>query len=641
MADIQARTRHIIGTPADWAAHDLVLGNGEFALERNPNRVAAKIGDGAKKWSETPYFRPGYGIDVRDFNVKANSQNDQQADIERAIQAAQDEGIWCIDVEEQYTVFGTLSPPPGMTVRSKSGATHFFEAGNPQDAVKPGFIKPDAGGVNGPVMVLSAGMGIIGLTLEHQKLGGAKIATGGLLQWGRTGAIAENNINVERCTLIGHEIDWTTRKRRAGVECALLVSPVSAVGTQRYKAYINNLRMKNAYIGMMLGGQFNASQCYGLNFDEVYRSFWLEGGGGDNEVLGNTFHAVNGQNYPLPTVALTDQQVAALPIADRIREQQDLRFITSRDRVNENRLIGFYEGGGGAFDVTGEGLRQINYVDSLFINSFFPTEHPIGWSYHRLFSNRNFAPPVSEIVRSAQQQVTILEYEDDFKAVPTWGPNQRVNQGVGSDLEFSRTYTDATLLPTMNGGDAILANDPSTRRFALWRNPSISSDSFIAIKGELCIIINAGGGGNGMTVFQCDFLTGYSDSASPASSYWVHSANQFHKDPNNIIKSVWLSHPVGEPMCLGLTLGSQVVKPLSIHAAVKMKLYKGNNGIANFGDYFDVDWTMAAITPAQAAAAQKLTKPMSLSPLATDLATVIALANDLRGLMNTHSYLKL
>lgn len=57
MADTLARMRQIVGTTADWGAHDLVLGDGEVALERiDAATVRARIGDGVKPFSQAPYL---------------------------------------------------------------------------------------------------------------------------------------------------------------------------------------------------------------------------------------------------------------------------------------------------------------------------------------------------------------------------------------------------------------------------------------------------------------------------------------------------------------------------------------------------------------------------------------------------------
>jgi hypothetical protein len=56
MADINARTRLLIGTTADWAGHNLVLGLGELVLEQiGGGQLKMKAGDGATAYAGLPY----------------------------------------------------------------------------------------------------------------------------------------------------------------------------------------------------------------------------------------------------------------------------------------------------------------------------------------------------------------------------------------------------------------------------------------------------------------------------------------------------------------------------------------------------------------------------------------------------------
>lgn len=48
--------RQVVGTTADWAANNIVLGNGEFGVEVvSSSEVKLKVGDGTRTWSALPY----------------------------------------------------------------------------------------------------------------------------------------------------------------------------------------------------------------------------------------------------------------------------------------------------------------------------------------------------------------------------------------------------------------------------------------------------------------------------------------------------------------------------------------------------------------------------------------------------------
>jgi len=67
MTDTFARMRQLIGTTAEWGANDLIIGLGEFAIERLVGgSVRMKLGDGVLKYSQLPYFDPG----IFDFVLK-------------------------------------------------------------------------------------------------------------------------------------------------------------------------------------------------------------------------------------------------------------------------------------------------------------------------------------------------------------------------------------------------------------------------------------------------------------------------------------------------------------------------------------------------------------------------------------------
>ena len=61
MTDTLSRMRQLIGTTAEWAANDIVIGDGEIALENTGTEVKAKVGDGAQTFSALKYvFESGF-----------------------------------------------------------------------------------------------------------------------------------------------------------------------------------------------------------------------------------------------------------------------------------------------------------------------------------------------------------------------------------------------------------------------------------------------------------------------------------------------------------------------------------------------------------------------------------------------------
>jgi len=56
MAEVQSRMRQLVGSTVEWTSNDLVIGNGEIAVERvNATTVKLKVGDGVRRFSALPY----------------------------------------------------------------------------------------------------------------------------------------------------------------------------------------------------------------------------------------------------------------------------------------------------------------------------------------------------------------------------------------------------------------------------------------------------------------------------------------------------------------------------------------------------------------------------------------------------------
>jgi hypothetical protein len=56
LADTYARMRQIVGSTADWAANNIVLGSGEIGIERvSGSDIRLKVGNGTDTWSALPY----------------------------------------------------------------------------------------------------------------------------------------------------------------------------------------------------------------------------------------------------------------------------------------------------------------------------------------------------------------------------------------------------------------------------------------------------------------------------------------------------------------------------------------------------------------------------------------------------------
>jgi hypothetical protein len=63
MSDEYKRMRQLIGPTAEWAAHDIVIGKGEVAVEQLTTGAAKiKIGDGVLRYSQLPFIDGGLDL---------------------------------------------------------------------------------------------------------------------------------------------------------------------------------------------------------------------------------------------------------------------------------------------------------------------------------------------------------------------------------------------------------------------------------------------------------------------------------------------------------------------------------------------------------------------------------------------------
>jgi len=69
MADFLGRTRLLIGSTGLWASNNIVLGDGELALELSASGVKGKVGNGSATWSALAYVFPTPGGLMADGSI--------------------------------------------------------------------------------------------------------------------------------------------------------------------------------------------------------------------------------------------------------------------------------------------------------------------------------------------------------------------------------------------------------------------------------------------------------------------------------------------------------------------------------------------------------------------------------------------
>ena len=469
-------------------------------------------------------------FDLRD--VGCVRRQDTAADCTALIQAALDDAaeqkINTVYCEESYRVNGTIIMPSGMALVSAGGSTAYYDDAVGGYPARPaaGFYKPSTG-TNGPLLIMGIGSTVIGLTFEHQKVGGATPALGGVVQMGASPVT--NNCNrtiLQRVTVVGHEIDYEpggTAKRRifgAGTpDCALLVFPATPLGTQRY-GHIVEARLSNGYYGVWMGNQANAN-VINVDISQCWRHLWLDGTGG--EVLGNEITGMFTNSYPMPTTKLTAAGVSALSNAARAIALQDVVWLSATARCQMNKFSGYTELGGRTFNVTGEARTYFNDASGIRTNEIYPDHFPVAWALPlRNISMNNVR---GNVTRS-------IPYSDSFDT--TFFNNHEEGSGVA--IQRDDILTDN--LPQLGGLN--IGVNANSRVLARWQwADTVSKLHMPIISGTIRLEVEAAGEGVGVHVSEFKFYYRVTNKTTGAGQLTIQSVYQEPASPNNYLCNLY------------------------------------------------------------------------------------------------------
>jgi hypothetical protein len=180
-----ARMRQLIGSPADWTANDLVIGDGELALETKTSGEAPrfKVGDGIRRYSELPevmsYLLDAPGsvpvpiddllavfVSVLNFGADPTGSDDSSAAIQAGIDAlfARGGGVLLIPAGT-YKTSVSLKHKDNVTLRGEGSLCARIVLDNNAASV----IEHTSAAASGARRA-ARGQSIIGLMLEHSGL---------------------------------------------------------------------------------------------------------------------------------------------------------------------------------------------------------------------------------------------------------------------------------------------------------------------------------------------------------------------------------------------------------------------------------------------------------------------------------------
>ena len=493
-------------------------------------------------------------FDLRDFGAvrRQSTSNEYTAEIQAALNQAAAENINTIYCEENYRVSGLIVIPSGVSLVSAGGSTSYYDPAVGGYPARPatGFFKPTTGN-NGPLVIMGIGSSLIGMTLDHQKIGGATVALGGVLQMGPKGPLSNNcnNMTVSRCTISGHEIDYEPggtrlRRRFAGnvsgsADCALMVFPATPVGTQRYNNSCDSVRLGNGAIGLWLGNQANANSFTKMMIHQVYRQILMDGGAG--EVLGNNIEGLFTNTGFLPTRTHTAEAIELLSYAAQAASQADNVVISAIARVQQNRITGYTECNGRTVSAAGEAITYFNDLTGLRTNERYTDHYPDAWAMPLAFYNAN-------VVRN--NSYSIIAYHDSNAAA--YPKNH--SEGFGTRLRIRNILSNN--LPQMAGLN--IAANSNSRTILRWVDPATVRKSLLpTINGMLRVEVEAPSGG-GLHLTEVDFGYRVTNKTTAAGELIVKAVRQYPASPNNYLTG--LNFLTGESTGVGMgfaaTLGN-------------------------------------------------------------------------------------
>jgi hypothetical protein len=237
-------------------------------------------------------------VSVKDFGAVCDGVTDDTA----AIQAALDSGATSVLLCDGTSVVnGTLTIPPGVTLRGQSVASEYFPTGPGSSNVGSLLLKP-SGGTAGPIVILQSSSGLENCYLKHLKTGGA---TTGIVQVGLAGANSVYNSHITNVNLFG---DYTA-DLSGTTTCYGIYFPDGQVTPNTYQRYMNRASdffISHCDVAIRLGANCNTNTFTGFVTRQCYQHILIDGVASNQQAVENVFSSFTCVNIgALPTSATT------------------------------------------------------------------------------------------------------------------------------------------------------------------------------------------------------------------------------------------------------------------------------------------------------------------------------------------------